>query len=116
MASARASRLMACGGGLGDHADAGLGGGKRHLHLDVARDHRLVAETARMAGAPKASRKMPESKTVEGIGVSGTVARTNDPLVIPGLPALGLEQDRFRWNHIASNATSRLKRESCSTS
>jgi predicted RNA-binding Zn-ribbon protein involved in translation (DUF1610 family) len=26
-----------------------------------------------------------------------------------------LEQDRFRLNHIASNATSRLKRESCST-
>ena len=27
---------------------------------------------------------------------------------------LPLEQDRFRLNHIASNATSRLKRESCS--
>jgi hypothetical protein len=29
---------------------------------------------------------------------------------------LVLEQDRFRLNHIASNATSRLKRESCSIS
>ena len=29
---------------LGDHADAGLGGGQRHLDLDVARDRRLVAE------------------------------------------------------------------------
>jgi hypothetical protein len=26
------------------------------------------------------------------------------------------EQDRFRWNHIAPFATSRLKREFCSTS
>ena len=36
--------LDGLGGGLGDHADAGFGGGQRHLHLDAARDHHLIAE------------------------------------------------------------------------
>src|SRR5205085_12221908 len=38
-----------------------------------------------------------------------------DPVSPFNWPRTTLEQDRFRWNHIASNATSRLKRESCST-
>ena len=40
---ARLARNRRCGI-LGDDADAGLGPGERDLHLDIAGDHRIVAE------------------------------------------------------------------------
>jgi hypothetical protein len=55
--------------------------------------------------ASSASGSSPSSKIPSSVAMAVLPAKRAQP-----------EQDRFRLNYIASNATSRLKRESCSTS